>query len=1334
MKAESRFGNAISILACLVLIAFTQELKAQAKLDFSQKRGFSDSPFNLTITPEDPTAIIRYTLDGEEPSTTSGQIYNGSISIETTTVLRAIGYVIGVDTSKIYTHTYLFIDDVVNQPENISGWPNSTYDIGNGNATAVHDYEMDPAIVMDPLYQNDIIDGLKDIPSMSIVMPKDDFWDVNDGDFEKKTSIELLYFHDPTENEQEDGGIEPHSHNRLKRSFRLSFKNIYGAGDWDSDIFQNAVVGGESAKDEFDRIVLRAGNNRAWSRNWNTDRTAFTRDEWFRQSQIAASGIGSHGTFVHLYINGLYWGLYNPVERPDESFTSTYLGGEKEDWFAVSHGGDQGGNDDRYDYLKNTLLNKDLTNSTNYEELKTYLDIDQFSDYVLLSWMTGVQDWPGNNWWGGNRNNPAEPFMFFGWDNEWSWDVTKNANNGAWVHPAFESNDTGGQNSALVFNKAKVNDDFMMSFADRVYKLCYNDGVMTDANSRERWSDLNDNIENAVVAESARWGDGIDDGVTRTRDIHWQDEVDRLDGLMDGNVQRLMDALLAEDYYPSIDPPLFENNGNTLEVQELLVLNNYNIDLVNPNGVGQIYYSTDGVDPRLPGGAISSTATAYSNQNIIINGSTSLLARLKNGNEWSALHCLNLIVEQDLSAIKLTEIMYNPGDLGTVLGSELEFLEIKNTSTSLSLDIGGLQIADGVDYTFPVGTIMEPQSFLVLASNAEELANKCPDVNVFGEYQGQLSNGGEQIELVTFAGDTIVRVTYDDKSPWPIEADGLGHSLVSSEFDPVGSQDDYSLWMLSTDNFCGSPEANDCALTGQSCDDGNDCTTNDVYTENCLCEGTLATSEEAVVLNPSDDAYLQGSTAFNTEELRIEEGNRITYMKFDLTSIPTTMISANLLLNVGGDEGTGTIEVFLGSNNNWTETTLTSSNAPLGLSSLASINTTYNSNQTHTWNLDVSQFSNTIISLVVMHSNGNDVAFKSKENSDSDNIPKLEITYEGEGVQEGDSCDDNNTNTYDDVYTDSCICEGKEYSTIGNYVWLDYNHDGIQNNSESGVSSILIELYNDQDEFQSSTLTNESGEYTFENIVSGDYYIKVNLGFSSYSFTDYAQGFNLTIDSDIDESNGPGTSPLINLDEESEDGIDVGLLFGVVPVVWREFDGRNKGDYNELNWITEMEINVRHFVIERSLDSSPDNFIEIGQKVALTNSTSENIYYFEDHELEEKGLYYYRIKEVENDGAYSYSPSISINVENERSKSISLYPNPVSDKLDINFSLRNDGNVEWGIWDVTGKTLSSKSENEDLISGTYSKQIDVKNLRSGLYILKFRIGNKIYNKKFIKVD
>ncbi len=1069
----------VQTLHCLVLVFFSVQANAQldVKLDFSHERGFYDTTFDLIILSTEPTATIRYTLDGEEPSPTVGEIYTESLPIETTTVLRAIAYVIGEDTSKVYTHSYLYLNDVIEQPANIDGWPNNTYDIGSGNATAVHDYEMDPAIVDSPNYSADLMQGLTDIPSMSIVMPFDDFWDMYDGTSEKKTSIELLYADAPDKNEQEDGGIEPHSHDRLKRSMRLSFKAIYGATNWDSDIFRNAPVGAESAENKFDRIVLRAGNNRAWTRNWNPDRTAYTRDEWYRQSQIASSGIGSHGTFVHLYVNGLYWGLYNPVERPDEAFTSTYLGGEKEDWFAVSHGGDQGGVDDRYDYMIGPLLDKDMSQDNNYEELQEYLDVEKLADYLLISWMTGVQDWPHNNWWGGNRNNPTGPFMYFGWDCEWSWDVTNNSNNGAWVHPAFESNDNGGSASARVFNKSKVNDDFMMSFADRAYKLCFNDGAMTDDNSRDRWSAINDFIGNAIVAESARWGDGIDDGVTRTRDDHWQAEVDRLDGLMDGNVDQLIVAMRDEGYYPNIDPPLFLNNNIAVEVQELAVDGGYTLELDNPNSNGDIYYTTNGVDPRMSGGDINPDAILYSNEDIVFNASTNLLARVKQGNEWSALHCLNLFLNADLSAIKLTEIMYNPGDFGTVSGVELEFLEIKNTSTTETLDISGLQITDGVVFTFPVGTLMEPQSFLVIASNAAELTAKCPDVLVFGEYEGALSNGGEKIDFATFQGDTIIRVEYDDVSPWPIEADGVGYSLVPTETNPVGPQNNAALWTLSLDNVCGSPgEDESCAdsdldsvcdeldicpdfddtLLGTFCDDGDPNTVNDVYTTNCMCQGIPVENSDLswlklteIMYNPGDFGTVPGgdlefleikntstTQTLDISMLQITDGVGFTF-PFGTTMAPQSfLVIANnaaaltakcpdvLVFGeyVGALSNGGEVIEFVSLANDTLITVEYDDVLPWPIEAdgggyslvPTETNPVGSQNDASLWRLSIDN---------VCGSPGEDDP--DCLDSDDDGIcDDQDICPDFDDNLLGTFCDDGDPNTVNDVYTDNCICQG----------------------------------------------------------------------------------------------------------------------------------------------------------------------------------------------------------------------------------------------------------------------------------------------------------------------
>ena len=67
--------------------------------------------------------------------------------------------------------------------------------------------------------------------------------------------------------------------------------------------------------------------------------TVFTRDQFTRDLQIAMGAHGSHGTFVLLYLNGQFWGLYNLVERPDDAFQATYFSGDEDDYFSGKHRG-----------------------------------------------------------------------------------------------------------------------------------------------------------------------------------------------------------------------------------------------------------------------------------------------------------------------------------------------------------------------------------------------------------------------------------------------------------------------------------------------------------------------------------------------------------------------------------------------------------------------------------------------------------------------------------------------------------------------------------------------------------------------------------------------------------------------------------------------------------------------------------------------------------------------------------------------------------------------------------------------------------------------------------
>ncbi|MFK8056295.1 MAG: T9SS type A sorting domain-containing protein [Saprospiraceae bacterium] len=210
-------------------------------------------------------------------------------------------------------------------------------------------------------------------------------------------------------------------------------------------------------------------------------------------------------------------------------------------------------------------------------------------------------------------------------------------------------------------------------------------------------------------------------------------------------------------------------------------------------------------------------------------------------------------------------------------------------------------------------------------------------------------------------------------------------------------------------------------VVGAPCNDGNPSTTNDAYTINCLCEGSVE-----VVLDAIHDAYLQGSARFDNDILRVENNNRKSYLKFDLSSVSGSVEAIELVMNVDNDPGNGRIEVSKGSHVNWTETNLSTSNMPTQGTLLGALNGSFDQGQSYAWNLTPGEFNGSEISLVVEHVNGNDVSFKSSENSDVSNRPRLIIHYTPTTTctSAGQSCDDGESCTENDVYDAACNCSG----------------------------------------------------------------------------------------------------------------------------------------------------------------------------------------------------------------------------------------------------------------------------------------------------------------------
>jgi hypothetical protein len=494
---------------------------------YSHKRGFYEIPFQLILSTGDDNAEVRYTIDGSQPTITHGFTYSSPIDVSGTVTVRAVSVKPGWLDSKVEAHTYIFLDDVILQSTNPPGFP-STW------GTHPAEYGMDPDVVAQDgsdlfggIYAATIKDDLKSIPTMSVVMDVNDLFGPggiysnprNGGvKWEMPGSVELI-FPDGSEGYHANCGVRIYGgvgryEQFEKHTLRLLFKSLYGPTKMRFPLF------GEEATDEFDTIILRAGFNNSWHRHQSTEEgnTQLIRDQWICRSQLAMGQLGLSGTFVHLYLNGLYWGLYNPVERCNADFGSSYLGGEKEEYDALNS------------YPRNVvdgtadawittqgLAEAGINNKADYDAIAQYIDISNLIDYFILNIYAGNIDWDDHNWYSVRRRAPGEGWKFLGWDSERT------------LESITGTNQTGKHQynkPSNLYYHLRSNSEFCMLFADHAHRHLYNNGALTPENNKARYKIMSDFIDRAIVGESARWGDSSR-SLPYTRNAEWVTERDR---------------------------------------------------------------------------------------------------------------------------------------------------------------------------------------------------------------------------------------------------------------------------------------------------------------------------------------------------------------------------------------------------------------------------------------------------------------------------------------------------------------------------------------------------------------------------------------------------------------------------------------------------------------------------------------------------------------------------------------------------------------------------------------------------------------------------------------
>ena len=622
------------------------ELSSQGKVadtKFNPDRGFYDESFNLEITTKTENAVIRYTTDGSEPTATKGKIYSSPINISKSSIIRAAAFKNGYDSTNIDTHSYIFVDDVIRQSSAAPpGWPSGSV---NGQR---YQYGMNQSVVNSGNSQiggaERVKEALKSLPTMSVVTDQANLTSARTGIYsnprsdgiawERESSVEMIF---PPKWIDDEKGFQSPCGLRIrggfsrrpqnpKHSFRLFFRSEYGNGRLNYPIF------GDEGAEEFNKFDFRGPQNYSWAMG-ETSRNSFIRDTWSRDLQGEMGQPYKRGRWIHLYLNGIYWGMAQIDERAEASYGEIYFGGDRDDYDVVkSFGGVTDGDRKSYQRLYEKWQRGFRTNSAYFDiqgmdpdgainpDKERLVDIENLIDYMIITYYTGDRDGPGsrytqprpNNYFGiYNRENP-DGYKFFEHDSEHSLGTGENN----MVTPYTRSSSLNDFNPHTLHERlARDNEEYRMLFSDRLAKYCYNGGLLTPEAGIARVDRRAAQLDPAIIAHSARWGD-----TTRSRNA-WLGAVQGVRNFISNRVPTVISQLRSVSWYPSIDPPKFSKHGGFMQSTQQILLR---------GGPGQILYTVNGEDPRDLGGGISPEAKVF-------DGNTTSEILLRRGSAWRYL-------------------------------------------------------------------------------------------------------------------------------------------------------------------------------------------------------------------------------------------------------------------------------------------------------------------------------------------------------------------------------------------------------------------------------------------------------------------------------------------------------------------------------------------------------------------------------------------------------------------------------------------------------------------------------------------------------------------------
>jgi hypothetical protein len=441
----------------------------------SMAPGFYNNTITVSLTSTDPNAVIRYTVNGYEPTTLS-PIYSTPITVSATTVIKATNFSTAANTlpSFMEFNTYFINENHTIPVVSISG---SELDLLAGG------------------------DGTK--------RPFGAFEYFNINKIRTATTF---------------GEFNRHGQD----SWPLSQRSV----DFISrdECGYNSVIKEKlfelSDRKKFQRVILRASGDDNYPADFQPQNagSAHVRDAYIQNLALRGKlnlDIRT-ATKTIVYINGQYWGVYDIRELPDDhDYTDHYYGQGKFDLqYLLTWGNtwaEYGGNAalTQWNNFANFILNNNMTVAANYQKVTDSLDIKSLVDYVLVNSFTVCSDWINYNtgWWRGkNPNGTHKKWGYILWDNDATFgfyiNYTGIPNTTAAAAPCDAQTITSPSvdlnKHIRILNKLRTNPDFNQYYVTRMIDLW--NTVFSCDNMLPYLDTIKNTIGPEMTRHTAKWG------------------------------------------------------------------------------------------------------------------------------------------------------------------------------------------------------------------------------------------------------------------------------------------------------------------------------------------------------------------------------------------------------------------------------------------------------------------------------------------------------------------------------------------------------------------------------------------------------------------------------------------------------------------------------------------------------------------------------------------------------------------------------------------------------------------------------------------------------------